>query len=228
MILFDLDGTLLDFKAAELKGVQAFQQHYKNRFAFQCVEDDFYDAWCRVGKKHYARFLSGELTFEQQQAARMKELLSQDMGDEEAGACFQFYVHQFETHWQSYEDVIPCLQRLEGRRLGVITNGDARQQRRKLERIGVDAYFEIVIASGELGFSKPDPAIFRYASEQAGISLQEMIYIGDDIGTDIVPCEELGIKGIWLNREKEIPGVPVKNTISTLSDLFEYLPSTST
>ncbi|WP_282940231.1 hypothetical protein [Paenibacillus sp. RC67] len=75
MIFFDLDGTLLDFKAAELLGVQAFQEHYSTRYDWGCSQDDFYDVWCRIGNKHYSRFLTGELTFKQQQVERMKELL---------------------------------------------------------------------------------------------------------------------------------------------------------
>ncbi|WP_028549572.1 HAD family hydrolase [Paenibacillus sp. UNC451MF] len=225
MIFFDLDGTLMDFKAAELLGVQAFQQHYGNRYDYNCSQEDFYDAWCRIGQKHYSRFLSGELTFEQQQVERMKELVSKEINDEEAAACYQTYIQHFEMHWQPYEDVIPCLHKLAGRRLGVITNGDSNQQRLKLERMGLTDYFEMVITSGELGYSKPDAAIFHYARERAGTDLHEMIYVGDDVRTDIVPCEALGIKGIWLNRRNESPAAPVKYKITTLNDLFEYLSS---
>ncbi len=126
-------------------------------------------------------------------------------------------------HWQPYEDVVPCLQNLSGRRLGVITNGDAKQQRLKLERMGLTDYFDIVIASGDIGYSKPNEAIFHSACEHAGTILSEVIYVGDDVHTDIVPCEALGIKGIWLNRRDEVPAAPVKHTITTLKELFEYL-----
>lgn len=28
-------------------------------------------------------------------------------------------------------------------------------------------------------------------------------YIGDDLYTDILPCNEVGLSGIWLNRKRE-------------------------
>ena len=49
-----------------------------------------------------------------------------------------------------------------------------------------------------------------------------MCYIGDDYNKDIVPCLNLGIKAIWLNRNnKEIENISVIQ-ISTLSELFDF------
>ncbi|GAX88594.1 hypothetical protein EFBL_0206 [Effusibacillus lacus] len=80
---------------------------------------------------------------------------------------------------------------MNGHRLGVITNGDLNQQKLKLERMGVLDYFEVVVASGDVGFSKPDTRMFEIACEMTGTHWCEMIYVGDDLATDIVPCEAL-------------------------------------
>lgn len=142
LIFFDLDGTLLDFKAAEFMGVQGFHRQFRERLRLQDVPcESFYEEWCRVAVKHYSRYLKGELTFGQQQAERMKELVKGEISDKEASAIFDTYIHHFEQHWKPYDDVLPCLQKLSGYRLGVITNGDSSQQRMKLERNGVEGLF---------------------------------------------------------------------------------------
>ncbi|MBD2869063.1 HAD family hydrolase [Paenibacillus arenilitoris] len=222
MIFFDLDGTLLDFKGAEFLAVLAFHNQFSSLFNFSGNQSDFYREWCSIGKKHYSRFLQGELSFEQQKIARMKELIG-ELQDCEAAEYFQFYLKSFEYNWRPYEDVIPCLQSLKGNRLGIITNGDLNQQKQKLERMGILEYFEVVIASGDVGVSKPNTRIFEVASEMTGQHLHAITYIGDDFSTDIAPCEKLNMRGIWLNRQNERLERPVQRMITTLDNLYEHL-----
>lgn len=171
-------------------------------------------------KKHYSRFLQGELSFKQQQIERVKEVVGElQVQDNEATEHFQFYLKNFENNWRLFEDVIPCLQKLKSNRLGIITNGDLNQQNQKLERMGISDHFEVLIASRDVGFSKPNIRIFEIASEITGKDLHEITYIGDDFATDIAPCEKLNLRGIWLNRRNECLETPVKRMITTLNEL---------
>ncbi|WNQ10683.1 HAD-IA family hydrolase [Paenibacillus aurantius] len=115
---------------------------------------------------------------------------------------------------------------MKGNRLGVITNGDRTQQRQKLDRMGIADYFEIVVASGDVGYSKPHPRIFEGAAELAGRKLKELTYIGDDYDSDIEPCEALKIRGVWLNRGKEGKDKSFPRMISTLHELKGHLQTT--
>lgn len=224
MLFFDLDGTLLDFKSAEYAGVLAFHTEFRSSYSLGDNPGEFHESWCRIGNKHFSRYLQGELSFGQQQAARVRETLQAELSDREALDHYECYLRHFEAGWKPFGDVIPCLTRLKGHRLGVITNGDPVQQRLKLERIGAADFFEIVVASGEAGVSKPDPAIFLIACERTGTSPHEMIYVGDDPVTDIAPCAVLQATGIWINRRSQTPVVPVQRTIGSLNELFGHLP----
>jgi putative hydrolase of the HAD superfamily len=224
MIFFDLDGTLLDYKGAEYLAAQAFYNEFRYLGNWNCSQNEFYEKWCMIAKKHYTRFLRGELSFKQQQIERVKELFNGEIKDHEAAELFQVYVENFERNWRPFDDVIPCLEKLDGHRLGVITNGELNQQKLKLERIGILDYFEVVVASGDVGFAKPDPRIFEIACEMTGTDLNEMMYIGDDVATDIVPCEACKITCIWINRRKERPARPVTHMITSLKELYKYLP----
>ncbi|HSI36944.1 MAG TPA: HAD family hydrolase, partial [Tepidisphaeraceae bacterium] len=57
-----------------------------------------------------------------------------------------------------------------GYRLGVITNGPAASQERKVEAIGVRSALTTVVVSGAVGVAKPDPAIFRLACDRTGVA----------------------------------------------------------
>jgi len=181
--------------------VGAFYRQFSDKLAMD--EKQFRARWEEVGRLHFYRYLRGELTFEEQKRRRMLDLLSGTavkIDHENALEFFQVYLDHFEKSWEPFEDVVPCLERLRGRPLGVITNGDSTQQREKLRRMKIAGYFQVVVVSGEIGVSKPNPEIFHSACRMAGRKPEECVYIGDNLETDILACERAGMPGVWLNR----------------------------
>jgi len=224
MIFFDLDGTLLDFKSAEYFGVRTL--YLENKQHLQMNEDVFYQLWCNVSSIYYKKYLDGELTFAQQKIERTKGVFAEAgirLSDHEAEAKFHTYLKGFEHHWKAYDDVIPCLYALKGRRLGIISNGDHAQQVFKLERMGIREHFEIIVTSGDTGVAKPDVRIFEIACEKAGLPPEECCYVGDDLYIDILPCEKFGMTGIWLNRYQRAHDEPNIRMIDSLAILGSYL-----
>ncbi|MFD1673727.1 HAD family hydrolase [Alicyclobacillus fodiniaquatilis] len=225
MIFFDVDETLLDFKASEYLGVKALFEMYCTHFDHN--ESAFYFQWCEIGKRHFTRYLSGELTFEEQKIARVKALfglVGLKLNDTEALAIFNVYLTHFQDNWRPFDDVIPCLKELEGLRLGVISNGDFDQQNSKLIKMGIRDCFELVVTAGDVGVAKPDVAIFQTACGRADVSPDNCVYIGDNYVSDILPCAQIGMKGIWLNRK----GIMEHRSedvlqIQNLSELASYL-----
>lgn len=127
----------------------------------------------------------------------------------------------YEESWKAYDDVIPCLESLKGKKLGIISNGDHEQQLMKLDKIGVRSYFEDVVTAGNIGVAKPNVKIFEVACERNGANIKDSYYIGDDIKSDILPCNEIGMKAILINRtqkevDKEIVQVSSLEKISGL------------
>ncbi|MDF2963326.1 MAG: 2-haloalkanoic acid dehalogenase [Paenibacillus sp.] len=219
MIFFDIDDTLLDFKGAERTGIKAVYHQYGA--GFHLDEQQFYDTWCAVGKKHFTRYLKGELSFAQQKLERVREVFGSVgtvLGEREAEACFQVYLESFESHWVPFDDVLPCLQLLKGHyRLGIVSNGDPDQQKSKLNKMGLAHYFDVMVTAGNVGAAKPDPRIFEIACKQAGKQPHECFYIGDDFSTDIESSMKINMKGIWLNRRQEKS--PSKSAVTTITSL---------
>jgi len=224
MIFFDLDGTLIDHKKAELLGVKGFFEEYRDFFDLD--EDLFYEHWCHISDKHFLRFLNREISFIQQRIERIKDVFALSdikLSDEESFTRFKVYRELYEDNLLPYDDVIPGLESLKGERLGIITNGDLDQQMFKLERIGKGSYFDTIITAGEVGIAKPHVDIFKIACKKAKVSARDCIYIGDDYKTDILSCREAGMEGIWLNRNNEKLEQPEMKMINSLNMVESFL-----
>lgn len=224
MIFFDLDGTLLDHKSSEYLGVKTFYKEYKKYFKFE--EEIFYKYWRQLADKHFKRYLNGEITFKEQRVQRIKDLFILSgikLSNEVAENTFNNYLRIYESNWRSFSDVIPCLQQLDGYKLGIISNGDSKQQLLKLDKIGIKKYFSTIVTSGEVGIAKPNTKLFHLACKSVNESPENCYYIGDDLKSDILPCTEIGMRGIWINRKNEQSGSYVIKTIFSLENLKENL-----
>jgi putative hydrolase of the HAD superfamily len=57
---------------------------------------------------------------------------------------------------------------------------------------------DLVLDSGNLDVSKPDPRIFELAAERLQLDPSECYFIGDSFERDIVPAKKVGFSTIWL------------------------------
>lgn len=107
----------------------------------------------------------------------------------------------------AYPDAAPLLDALAGKlRLAVITNGWRDVQQDKLRLSGLERYFELVVASGDVGVAKPEAAIFRHALEKLGVAPAEAWHIGDSLEADVAGAKGVGVGAAWLNRRGLVRG----------------------
>lgn len=228
-VLFDVDGTLINHEAATTAAVnEVFRAHPDNH---AIDEEQLTQRWLTLQEAAMDRYFAGELTFIEQRRWRVAALYSElglgPIGDYEADEWFDQYVPHYEAAWRVFPDVPPMLAELAARfpqlRLGVITNGSAEQQRRKLGRVGLAEALPHVTVSSEVGVAKPDAGIFSTACEQVDCEPHEVVYIGDRLDTDAQAAINAGLQGIWLDRH----GTKNSDTprITTLSSLPELLPN---
>jgi putative hydrolase of the HAD superfamily len=200
VILFDLDETLVNQKDAADVASQIFLHEFKEQLPYN--ETTFQKIWWEVMQKYATLFSEGKISFQEQRRLRIREIFNQPkINDEEADRRFANYLEHYEDNWQLFGDVIPCLDSLDRYTLGIVTNGNVVQQRQKLERFGLEKYFERVLISEELGYCKPHREIFLAASSQFGCDPTNCIFVGDSLENDIIGGNRAGMQGIWLNRD---------------------------
>jgi len=90
--------------------------------------------------------------------------------------------------------------RAAGATLGLVTNGDARQQRDKIERHGLGRFFDAIVIEGEFGVGKPDEAVYRHVLDALRAGPAEAVMIGDHLEFDVDGAQRVGVRGIWLDR----------------------------
>ncbi|MGY3454311.1 HAD family hydrolase [Bradyrhizobium sp. USDA 4353] len=86
-----------------------------------------------------------------------------------------------------------------GVRLALVTNGEAGQQRAKIERFALAHRFDHIQIEGEHGFGKPEERAYLHAMDKLGVGPQDTWMIGDNLEWEIVAPQRLGIYSIWID-----------------------------
>jgi putative hydrolase of the HAD superfamily len=101
--------------------------------------------------------------------------------------------------------------RARKKRLGLLTNGNATYQRRKIERHHLAPLFDCIFIEEEFGVAKPDPRMYLAALEQLGVAPREAWMVGDNLALDVGAPQQLGIVGIWFDPARR--GLPEESSV---------------
>ncbi len=222
-VLFDLDDTLVNSKKAEYNAICEFKNLYNE---FNKIKDvNFAEVWSRVTMETYEKYHKGEISFEELRIGRMKGLFSNysiNISDEDAKEKFKDYQNIYEKNWILFDDAKELLENLKNRyKLVILSNGDGKQQRKKIEYTGLNQYFSDIVISSEVGYSKPEKEIFDIACKMINLKPENCIMIGDKYKVDIEGSLNAGMYGIWINRKKEQSNYEYQ--IKELKELTKYL-----
>jgi putative hydrolase of the HAD superfamily len=203
-IFFDLDRTLWDFdrnsEAAlrhiiESEGLIPQMESFE-RFHKVYIQQNAH-LWKLYGK---GKIKKEELRYERFRAALRKfkirdEALVRRIGDA--------YVEISPRQTLLFPNAIETLKELKkmGFTLHIITNGFQEVQHIKLENCGMHAFFDVIVCSEVIGKNKPDPAIFKYAMNEAGALPKDSLMIGDDYHIDVAGALQVGMHAVHFDPE---------------------------
>lgn len=126
-----------------------------------------------------------------------------------------------------YPDTLPVLQTLQAAavRMGIVSNTTNPGFMKDFERVslGLDPFFEFSIYSSEVPYRKPHPSIFNLAMQRLALKPDEILFVGDSPETDVVGAQGVGMRTVWLNRDKlaRDNGVQPDYEINSLADLLK-------
>lgn len=112
-------------------------------------------------------------------------------------------LERMEEHWATtpiYDDVKQFMS-CAPYPVYFVTNSDDSYVFANVEKHGLHPAG--IITSEQAKYSKPRKEIFLYALEKLGLESNEVIHIGDSLTSDVKCPDSVGIKAIWLNREKQ-------------------------
>jgi carbamoyl-phosphate synthase large subunit len=85
-----------------------------------------------------------------------------------------------------------------GLRLGLVTDGTASVQRRKIAALDLERHLDVIVCTDELGAgcAKPSTVPFEAAMMLLGVAANETVYLADDISKDFAGPNRLGMKSV--------------------------------
>jgi FMN phosphatase YigB (HAD superfamily) len=87
-------------------------------------------------------------------------------------------------------------------RMGIWANTRRAREagiRHWLRRAHIDCYFTWVVTSSDAGYRKPDRRFFDYALKRCGVKKSEVLFVGNQLNTDIRGANDYGIPSVWLS-----------------------------
>jgi HAD superfamily hydrolase (TIGR01549 family) len=134
--------------------------------------------------------------------------------------------HELELTYHCPEPGYQILSELgaRGYRLGLVTNRESVERFYDLlEQLDLQPYFEMVLASGEVGVHKPDPGIFTAALERIEARAEASVYVGDNYWADVQGAQRAGLRPILLDPYRLFPEADCQ-VLEQLDDLLQLLP----
>jgi putative hydrolase of the HAD superfamily len=129
--------------------------------------------------------------------------------DADLAACIgDAYSHRRDIGMTLLPDALNTVRWLRdsGRRLGLLTNGAAAAQRRKIVRFELAGLFDVILVEGELGFGKPDERVYQRALSALAVKPADTWMVGDNLEWDVAAPQKLGLSGVWIDaRGRGLP-----------------------
>ena len=93
-----------------------------------------------------------------------------------------------------------------GVRLGIITNGPAEHQMKKIKDLKLNRWIpdDHIFISGQLGYAKPDIKLFRYVEKMMKLDTENTFFVEDSFANDIVGAKNAGWNAVWINRRNRV------------------------
>ncbi len=158
--LFDLDDTLIDFKASESIGLQKCREAHFPLVERASFEKDFH----AINRSLWQSAEQGDFPIgqiDQERFARLCRLYDREE-DQKIAAYYGESLVQHSSWIEGARELLVALQEC-GAKIGYLTNGFSRIQKAKVEKLGLNRFSEVLVISEEVGMAKPKPEIFFHA-----------------------------------------------------------------
>ncbi len=235
-VLFDADGTLFDYDAAEGEALGRTLMTFGLPPGPRILE-----IYRQINGRLWREFEQGKTTAGRLKVARFALLFEALEADHDAGRRSlkrpdpARFGRSYLQHLGQCAHLIPdaelVLQALEDRvRLALITNGLSTVQRSRLAKSDLGRYFAAVVISDEEGVAKPDPRIFDVVfARMDQPSKEAVLMVGDSLTSDIQGAARYGIDACWFNPEARLPDsdVAFRYEIRQLRELLPIVDQTA-
>lgn len=223
-VLWDVDGTLLDFSAAESAAIRSLFREFS---LGECT-DEMVRRYSKINEGFWQRLERNEITKDRVLVGRFETFFTEQGIDPALAPAFNDkYQYRLGDTIVCRDDSLNLVRFLRGKvRQYVVSNGTIVAQAKKLRLSGLGEQMDGIFLSEQLGVEKPNKAFFDKVLETVSPeSLSEVMIVGDSLTSDMQGGINAGIRTCWYNPDrKPLPEVyPVDLVISDLHELIPLL-----
>ncbi len=212
LVIFDLDGTLVDSKKDLVRSVNAMR------------------AWRGLGP------LSDELvaSYVGNGAPVLVQRALPDAGDEELADALRYFFEYYREHMLDettlYPGVREGLDQLHDQHaaMAVLTNKPVRFSVSMIENLGLDLHFFRVYGGNSFPVKKPDPAGVMALMAETGIPAARTLMVGDS-AVDVLTARNAGVHAVgvsWGFQPETFAEAPPDVVISDMRELVALVGAT--
>ena len=222
IVFWDVDGTLLDFLAAEKAAVKRCFEI----FHLGPCTDEMIAQYSSINVRYWEMLERGEMTKQQILVGRFAEFFRVRGLDPSVAPAFndEYQLRLGDTIC-FFPGALETVRALKAR--GIVqcaaTNGTKVAQDRKLRNSGLDQLFDHIFISEEMGCEKPGGAFFDRALAAVGdYSRSEVLIVGDSLTSDMTGGVNAGIHTCWFNPGGAVNrrGLPIEHEITQLHQVL--------
>lgn len=195
-LLFDADGTLFDFERAQEQALKKTFSELKIDFT-----EEYQDIYKKINKNVWEEKEQGLIDFKELKRKRFALLFSTinvKADPLHANAAYLRFLSQLSFLLDGAEELVRKASAKY--KMVLLTNGLTSVQKPRFANSPITKYFKTIIISEEVGVSKPDNEIFDLCFERIQQPAKnEVLMIGDNLGSDILGGINYGIDTCWYN-----------------------------
>lgn len=216
-LLFDVDDTLLDFQAGELKSLRAMFAELGLTQVSQLEA-----RYVQINASLWEAYEAGQIRREEIFTTRFARLFKQFAVAADPARAEKVYHAKLDREAVVMPHVKETLATLRDHQLYVVSNGIEQVQRARLTQAGLIDYFADIFVSDTIGTPKPTRAFFAYVAHHIpGFTPQNALVIGDSLTSDIQGGINAHCDTVWFDPQL-LPnrrGITPTYTITDFSDI---------
>ncbi|MRW93004.1 noncanonical pyrimidine nucleotidase, YjjG family [Duganella sp. FT80W] len=200
LFLFDLDDTLLDFKASEqLSFSRTLQQ-----LGYDGATDNLFPQYQAINLALWRAFETGTVSKDFLKVERFRQTFAAHELALDPATASALYLEALSDTVVLIDGALAlCRQLAAHGEIGIITNGVQAIQHRRIASSGLGEHISFIATSEACGHAKPDSRFFEYTTGMArAFSKPHTIIIGDRLDADILGANRYGIDSCWFNPAK--------------------------
>lgn len=223
-ILWDIDGTLLNFELAEKYAIG----YCFEKFGLGTCTEEMLARYSKINAGYWRRLERGEITKPEVLVGRFQEFFGEEgLPVEKAEEFNAEYQVRLGDKVFFHDDGYELIESLNSTiKQAIVTNGTIVAQERKLEKSGLNKLIKDVFISDKIGAEKPTTAFFDEVWKQLGAcKREETMIVGDSLTSDMQGGNNTGIKCCWYNPDKQenTLGVHIDYEITNLQQIRDIL-----